>query len=41
MFSTDQNKLKSLKITNDNDAIEEWAFEKGGTCSTCVTPFGM
>jgi len=31
----------SPRIANDNNAIEEWTFEKGGTCHTCVTPFGL
>ena len=32
---------KTCRITNDNNAIEEWTFEKGGTCHTCVTHFGL
>nr|AAU83586.1 hypothetical protein GZ31B6_38 [uncultured archaeon GZfos31B6] len=31
---------KTCRITNDNNAIEDWTFEKGGTCHTRVTHFG-
>ena len=32
---------KTCRITNDNNAIEEWTFEKGGTCHIFVTHFGL
>ncbi|KAF5414650.1 MAG: hypothetical protein C5S48_07925 [Candidatus Methanogaster sp.] len=31
----------TCRTANNNNAIEEWTFEKGGTCRTCVTHFGL